>query len=86
MKGDPNASQPYLQRDINYDELTEEQKKQARESAPKGAGDRINSMYYNYSHYSLNPEYNYLIFLYDEFKLRNGSPQDLLLDFSRNNH
>lgn len=86
MRGDPDATQAYLKRDVNYDELTEEQKKQARESAPKGAGDRVASQYYNYSHYSLHPDYNYLIYLYDEFKLRNGSPQDLLLDFSRNNH
>lgn len=86
MRGDPEASQPLLRRDVNWDELTDQQKKEARESAPKGASDRVNSIYYSYSHYNLHPDYNYLIYLYDEFKLRNGTQQDLLLDFSRNNH
>lgn len=86
IKGDPDATQGYLQRDVNYDELTEEQKKQARESAPKGPSDRTNSIYYNYSHYSLNPEFNYFIYLYDEFRLSNNSLQNLLLDFAINDN
>lgn len=86
MRGDPTATQGYLQKDINYDTLTEEQKKEARESAPKGASDKVNSRYYNYNHYSLNPDFNYFIYLYDEFKLTNGTPAAKHIDFSRNNN
>lgn len=86
MRADPDATQHYQRRDINYDELTDQQKKEVRESAPKGPTDRINSTYFSYSHYSLNPDFNYFIYLFDEFRLSNNSLQTLLLDFAINDN
>lgn len=72
--------------DINYDELSEEDRKNARESANKGSADRTASRFYSFNDYSINQEFNYFVYLYDEFKITNLTPLASNIDFSRNNN
>lgn len=74
---------------INFDTLSEEDKKLAEDIARKNLWTQKpedSLRLYRVESYGLHPEYNYVLFLHDEYKLTNGTPQAAHLDFTKNDN